>query len=104
MMLKIKQTVGHRLVLKLAALAQATLLLFAGLAANAQEGNRLQDIQVQSLPGERIELKLIMSDLAPEPLAFTIDSPARIALDLPNTTLGLSSRRLDVNLGPLDTV
>jgi len=104
MMLKIKQTVGHRLVLKLAALAQATLLLFVGFAANAQEGNRLQDIQVQSLPGERIELKLIMSDTAPEPLAFTIDSPARIALDLPNTTLGLSSRRRDVNLGPLDTV
>jgi len=104
MMLKIKQTVGHRLALKLAALAQATLLLFAGVIANAQEGNRLQDIQVQSLPGDRIELTLIMSDTAPEPLAFTIDSPARIALDLPNTTLGLSSRRRDVNLGPLDTV
>ena len=104
MTLKIKQTVGHRLVLRLTALVQATLLLFVGFAANAQEGNRLQDIQVQSLPGERIELKLIMTDLAPEPLAFTIDSPARIALDLPNTTLGLSSRRRDVNLGPLDTV
>ena len=104
MMLKIKQTVGHRLVLKLAALAQATLLLFVATTASAQEGNRLQDIQVQSLPGDRIELTLIMSDLAPEPLAFTIDSPARIALDLPDTALGLSSRRRDVNLGPLDTI
>jgi type IV pilus assembly protein PilQ len=45
-----------------------------------------------------------MSDLAPEPLAFTIDNPARIALDLPDTAVGLSSRRRDVNLGPLDTV
>ena len=105
MMLKSKPTVGHRMtVMKLAALAQAALLLFCGATASAQEGNRLQDIQVQSLPGQRVELKLIMSGPAPEPLAFTIENPARIALDLPDTTLGLSSRRRDVNLGPLDTV
>ena len=45
-----------------------------------------------------------MSDTAPEPLAFTIENPARIALDLPDTALGLTSRRRDVNLGPLNTV
>jgi len=105
MMLKIKPTAGRRFsMLKLAALAQATLLLFCSAGASAQEGNRLQDIQVQSLPGQRVELKLIMSDTAPEPLAFTIDNPARIALDLPDTTLGLTSRRRDVNLGPLNTI
>jgi type IV pilus assembly protein PilQ len=105
MMFKIKPTVGRRMtVIKLAALTQAALLLFWGASASAQEGNRLQDIQVQSLPGQRVELKLVMSDTAPEPLSFTIENPARIALDLPDTTLGLSSRRRDVNLGPLDTV
>jgi type IV pilus assembly protein PilQ len=105
MMLKIKQTVGRRCTAsRLTALTQAVLLLFVGLTANAQEGNRLQDIQIQSLPGDRIELKLIMSGTAPEPLAFTIDNPARIALDLPNTSLGLSSRRREVGMGPLDTV
>ena len=103
MMLKMKQSVARSMMLKLAAIAQVALLLFAG-SANAQEGNRLQDIQVQSLPGQRVELKLIMSGTAPEPLAFTIEDPARIALDLPGTTLGLTSRRRDVNLGPLDTV
>jgi len=104
MMLKIKQSVTRSTVLKLTALAQVALLLFVGSATNAQEGNRLQDIQVQSLPGQRVELKLIMSGTAPEPLAFTIDDPARIALDLPDTALGLTSRRRDVNIGPLDTV
>jgi len=104
MMLKIKQTVGNLTVLKLAALSQALLLLFVGMTANAQEGNRLQDIQVQSLPGQRVELKLIMTGTAPEPLAFTIDNPARIALDLPDTALGLTSRRQNVNLGPLATI
>ncbi len=104
MILKIKQSVGRSVVLKLTALTQVTFLLFVGLTANAQEGNRLQDIQVQSLPGQRVELKLIMTGTAPEPLAFTIDDPARIALDLPGTALGLTSRRRDVNLGPLDTI
>ena len=104
MMCKIKQSAARSVVLKLTALAQVALLLFVGSAANAQEGNRLQDIQVQSLPGDRVELKLIMSGTAPEPLAFTIDDPARIALDLADTTLGLTSRRRDVNMGPLDTI
>ena len=104
MMFKNKQTVGHRMVLKLAALSQALLLGFVGMTASAQEGNRLQDIQLQSLPGQKVELRLIMSGSAPEPLAFTIDNPARIALDLPDTALGLTSRRRDVNLGPLATV
>ncbi len=100
MMLKFKSSAGLRLV----ACLQAAVLLYLGAQASAQEGNRLQDIQVQSLPGQRVELKLIMSEAAPEPLAFTIENPARIALDLPETALGLSSRRRDVNLGPLNTI
>jgi type IV pilus assembly protein PilQ len=105
MMLKLKPTIGYRrLTLQTAVLLQALLVMFAGGAASAQEGNRLQDIQVQSLSGQRIELKLIMTGTAPEPLAFTIENPARIALDLPGTTLGLSQRRRDVNQGPLDTI
>jgi len=105
MMFNTQPTAAHRnTVLTVAALAQAALLFFWGALASAQEGNRLQDIQVQSLPGQRVELKLIMSETAPEPLAFTIENPARIALDLPNTTIGLTSRRRDVNMGPLDTV
>ena len=98
-----RPTIGaeiRRSVMQLTAVA----LILCGLSANAQEPNRLQDIQVQSLPGQRIELKLILSGTAPEPLAFTIDDPARIALDLPETALGLSSRRMDVNLGPLVTI
>ena len=105
MMLKLKPTIGYRrLTLQATVLVQALLVLFAGTAASAQEGNRLQDIQVQSLSGQRVELKLIMTEAAPEPLAFTIENPARIALDLPGTSLGLSQRRRDVNQGPLDTI
>ena len=92
-------TNNRRSLLRLIGLSQVTMMLLWGLTANAQQSNRLQDIQIQSLPGQRVELRLIMSGTAPEPLAFTIEDPARIALDLPETTLGLSSRRRDVNLG-----
>jgi type IV pilus assembly protein PilQ len=107
MTLKIKPANGisnRRSLLRLTAVLQTAILLSWGLIAHAQDNNRLQDIQVQSLPGQQLEVKLILSGTAPEPLAFTIDDPARIALDLPETALGLSSRRKDVNLGPLDTV
>jgi len=106
MTLKVKSATGtavRRKVVSLAIVAQA-LLALAGLEARAQATNRLQDIQVQSLPGQRVELKLVTSGTAPEPLSFTIENPARIALDLPDTSLGTAARRRDVNLGPLDTV
>lgn len=87
-------------------LAQLTLVGFmASTTAGAQEGaNKLQNIEVQSLPGDKVELRLVLSGPAPEPLAFTIDQPARIALDLADTSLGLDSRRTDVGMGVLDTV
>ncbi len=74
--------------------------------AHAQSGpsRRLENIEVQSLPGQRLELRLQMNEAAPEPLSFTIDTPARIALDLPDTALALQSRRQDVKLGPLNTI
>ena len=78
MKLKFEHTASSRgLVTKLVLMAQAVLLSLGASVASAQEGNQLQDIQVQSLPGNRVELTLVMSDTAPEPLAFTIDSPAR---------------------------
>ncbi len=90
--------------MRLSSVGKVLFLLLWGLTAQAQTGNRLQDIQVQSLSGQRVELQLILSGTAPEPLAFTIEDPARIALDLPDTALGLSSRRQDVHKGPLATV
>ena len=70
----------------------------------AQAALQLQDIEVQSLPGQQVELRLRLSGAAPEPMTFTIDNPARISLDLPNTSLALDSRRQDANVGPLTTV
>jgi type IV pilus assembly protein PilQ len=72
--------------------------------AQAQEQRRLQSIDVLPTSGQGLELRLQLDGAAPEPLSFTIDDPARIALDLPNTVLALPSRRRDVNVGPLTTI
>lgn len=72
--------------------------------ASANAANRLESIQSNVLPGNRVELTLRLSDTAPQPLTFTVDNPARIALDLPDTTVSMSSRRVDVKQGGVDTV
>ncbi len=72
--------------------------------ATAQDARRLQSIDVLPLTGQGLELRLELDGAAPEPLSFTIDDPARIALDLPNTVLALPSRRQDVNVGPVTTI
>ncbi len=99
-------TTGFKSAVMLRVLFCGAMLALAGVsAAVAQEsGNSLQDIQVHALPGNKIELRLMLSGPAPEPLSFTIDSPARIALDLQGTSLGLKSRRKDVGIGVLDTI
>ncbi|HKZ72837.1 MAG TPA: AMIN domain-containing protein, partial [Steroidobacteraceae bacterium] len=71
-------------------------------AADAQ--NRLEAIDVQTMPGQQLQLTMRLSGAAPEPLSFTIDNPARISFDLPNTTLALPSRRIDVRAAGLDTI
>ncbi|MEA3133009.1 MAG: type pilus assembly protein PilQ [Gammaproteobacteria bacterium] len=72
--------------------------------AYAADPNKLESIDVQTLSGQQVQLKLHLSGPAPEPLPFTIDKPARIAFDLPNTTLALPSRRVDVRSGGVDSV
>src|SRR5882762_14442 len=85
--------------------AMALLALGAfSFTARAADPLKLESIDVQTLSGQQVQLKLHLSGPAPEPLPFTIDKPARIAFDLPNTTLGLASRRIDVRSGGVDSV
>ncbi len=94
--------------MRVASRAACLVLLAAalpGLApAQPAEGLKLEAIDVQTLPGQQLQLRLRLNGPAPEPLSFTIDRPARIALDLPNTALALESRRIDVNSGGVDTI
>ena len=94
------------------ALLWATCML-AGISAHAADAsadaaaaasNQLQSIDVQKLSANQLQVTLHLSGPAPEPLAFTVDKPARISLDLPNTAVALTSRRIDVGTNGVDTV
>ncbi len=81
----------------------AVLACQLALPALAQD-SQLEDIKVVALPGQQVQLELQMSGAVPEPLSFTIDDPARIALDLPGTGLNMDRRRTNVGIGPLSSV
>jgi type IV pilus assembly protein PilQ len=93
----------HTRMAMIGAFALVALSAFS-LKAQAADPVKLEAIDVQTLSGQQVQLKLHLSGPAPEPLPFTIDKPARIAFDLPNTTLALTSRRFDVRSGGVDTV
>jgi type IV pilus assembly protein PilQ len=72
--------------------------------ARADDGPKLEAVDVQALPGQQVQVTLRLSGPAPQPLSFTIDNPARISFDLPNTTLALPSRRIDVHTSGVDSI
>jgi type IV pilus assembly protein PilQ len=78
--------------------------LFATAAHAQGTPNKLESIDVQNLSGQQLQLTLRHAAPPAEPVAFTIDNPARISLDLANTTLALPSRRIDVRSGGVDSV
>jgi type IV pilus assembly protein PilQ len=86
-------------------LAASVIVAFATNAAHAQgTPNKLESIDVQNISGQQVQLTLHHSSPPSEPVAFTIDNPARISLDLANTALALPSRRIDVRSGGVDSV
>jgi len=88
-------------------LGLAALAGFAALAtqvAIAQVGTRLEKVELQPQPGEQLEVRLVLDGPAPQPVTFTIDNPARLAVDLPGTSIALDSRRVDVKAGGVDTI
>jgi len=90
--------------------AAAAVVLAAGLGltapapACAADQPALQSVDVQPLPGQQVQVTMRLSAPAPQPMSFTIDNPARISFDLPNTTLAMASKRIDVHAGGLDTI
>ncbi len=78
-------------------LALSCLLLST--AAPAEVSRTLQSVDFSSLEGDRVLLTLTLSEPAPEPVVFTIDKPARLSLDLPDTHLELAERFRKIGLG-----
>ncbi|MGQ0621582.1 MAG: type IV pilus secretin PilQ [Panacagrimonas sp.] len=65
----------------------------------AQTTRSLQAVDAVALDGDRLLLTLTLSEAAPEPTVFTVDQPARLSLDLPDTRLAVAERYRKLDIG-----
>src|SRR3569623_788490 len=59
----------------------------------------LEDVTFSTLPGFRVQVELVMSAPVNVPRSFTTDTPARIALDFPDTTSNLAKKSQVIGIG-----
>ncbi len=72
------------------------LLLLPGLA---QAAPTVTDIEFSSRPGSKFEIRLDFDGTPPEAGAYTIEKPARIALDFPGATSALERKHFSLPYG-----
>jgi type IV pilus assembly protein PilQ len=82
----------------------ATVAIAWSQIALAQGPVRLTAVEVQPMQGQTLQIRLRTDGVAPQPLTFTIDRPARLSVDLPDVVLALENRRIDVGTGGVDTI
>jgi len=88
--------------LRHAATLIALLLLPSLVLAQSQT---LNDMSYAALPGDRVKITLQLSQpVSQDPMHFTIDNPARIALDFPDTSLNLKERTKNIGVGMAQSV
>ena len=59
----------------------------------------MEDIEFSSLPGDKTEIRMIFDGAPPEPTGYTIEQPARIALDLSGVQSALSTKNHPLGSG-----
>ncbi len=77
-------------------LSRLSISLLVAMLSPAALAANLQALDVAALPGDRVELKLSFDEPVAAPRGYTIEQPARIALDLPGVSnkLGVKNREL----------
>ena len=68
-------------------------------APQSGPSNAIKSVQYSTLPGSRLQISLELTEQAVNPLSFTIDNPARIAFDFPNTSSALPKRSQPIGIG-----
>ena len=68
-------------------------------------GNKIENIDFAALSGGRVSIRIKMKDaLVNPPAGFTLNNPARIALDFPDTANGLAKSNIPSEQGALKSV
>jgi type IV pilus assembly protein PilQ len=80
-------------------LSRLSISLLAAVFAPALLAANLQSVDVAALPGDRVELKLGFDEPVAAPRGYTIEQPARIALDLPGVQNKLGSKNRELGVG-----
>ncbi|MHB0817761.1 type IV pilus secretin PilQ [Stutzerimonas stutzeri] len=80
-------------------LSRLGLSLLAAFISPALLAANLNTIDVASLPGDKVELKLGFDEPVAAPRGYTLDQPARIALDLPGVSNKLGARNRELGVG-----
>ena len=78
------------------AIASLALSVLSGLA---QAGPTVTDIEFSSRPGSKFEVRVEFDQTPPDMKAYTIEKPARIAIDFPDTTSSLDRKRFSLPYG-----
>ena len=66
--------------------------------------NSINEITYNNLSGNRLQIIISLADTAQKPVSFTIDNPARIAFDFPNTVSNLKQKTQPIGAGVADSV
>jgi len=74
-------------------------LFAAGFTTSALAENILQDISFAPMAGDKVQVTMKFAGPVTDPQIFTTESPARIAIDVPDTRNGMAQRRVDINSG-----
>ncbi len=84
------------------------LAMFSGLSQaedQSELANKIESVDFSSLPGGRVAIHIKTTQpLTNPPAGFTLNSPARIALDFPKVANGLAKSNLPVDQGALKSV
>jgi type IV pilus assembly protein PilQ len=78
------------------AVAGLTVSLVAGVV---QASPTVTDIEFSSRPGSKFEVRVEFNEAPPEIKSYSIEKPARIAIDFPNTTSSLERKRFSLPYG-----
>jgi type IV pilus assembly protein PilQ len=69
------------------------------LAAGSAIATTMESIEFSSLPGDKTEIRMKFDGTPPDPKGYTIESPARIALDLMDTKSALATKYHSLGIG-----
>jgi len=78
--------------------------LMATTAASAATAHRLTGVDAVATSRSGINIRLSLDSDAPTPSVFTVNEPARLSIDLPDTALGVTPQYQRIDEGPVQAI